>query len=115
MVQFPSADRICIGPGPGTVFAPTWIVAINLPGRAPITGFLFAAGVLSEPLQAELDASLGLSPNGVYTRCPQAAARQQFDARVKALVDGLSAGTLDSATQANLAQLMHLAQSIRFD
>jgi hypothetical protein len=43
------------------------------------------------------------------------AARQQFDARVKALVDGLSAGTLDSATQANLAQLMHLAQSIRFD
>jgi hypothetical protein len=114
MMQFPVAEYVC-DPGPGVVFSPTGIVAINLPSRPNITGFLFTTSILSAELQGKLDTILGLSPKGVYTRCNDAAARQQFDAKVKEIVDAIQAGTLDSGTQAYIDQLMYLAQSIRFD
>jgi hypothetical protein len=75
MMQFPVAEIVC---DVATQFEmpPTGIVAINLSDRPKISGFVFVAGLLSNPLRNELNAILGLSANGFYTHCDDLAAQQ---------------------------------------
>jgi hypothetical protein len=56
-----------------------------------------------------LHALLGI---GDGLKCDQES-KQQFDARVSELVDRVLNDTLDSVTMENLAQIEHLAQSIK--
>jgi hypothetical protein len=110
---FPAAHYVC-NPDPG-IFSPIGILEINLPASGKINGFVFAAPILSDQLESELAGILGVGDQSKDTKCLDAALQQHFDAKVKAIIDAIKAGTVDSATQANISQLLRLAQSIRFD
>lgn len=116
LFAFPAAEYVCkLDHGSGTVVAPLGVVAIDLPRNPKINGFVFVATILSAPLWKDLAAVLGLQDQTQAAKCQDAALRQQFDGKVAEVVAAIQAGTVDAGTQANLDQLMHLAQSIRFD
>jgi hypothetical protein len=111
---FPAAKYVC-DPEPGVIFSPVGILEINLPANDTLNGFLFATPILSIQVESELAGILGVGDQSKDTKCLDSGLREQFDAKVKAIVDAINSGTIDSGTRENINQLLRLAQSIRFD
>jgi len=110
-LAFPKARETCF-PGPGTLFYPIATVAINLPSRPSIHGFIFISHFLSANLTEELMQTLGpKDPQSLNYRCDEAD-RKLFDAKTQEIIQRIRSGFLDQATKTNLEQLRHLAQSV---
>jgi hypothetical protein len=111
-IQVPEAKYIC-DPGPGMIFEPVGLIFVNLPENPQINGFIFASPFLSDPLQDELDALLGITADQGATLC-DLSSLQAYDQRVKDIVDAFLGNRLEYDSQHNLELLIHLAHSIRF-
>lgn len=110
-VLLPQADEVC-DPGPGTVFQPLVIVALNLVLERPVHGFLFAQHFLSVKTQDWLFAPLG----GIVVQpalCAERSARREFDGRVQSLAQQIKDSSTDEETQYLLGMVEAFAQSVK--
>jgi hypothetical protein len=115
MLSLPPADYACDLVEDETS-TPVGYVAINLPGRPRINGFLFSKKLSSDALDKALADILGAPGQAArQAACQAATRRQQYDAEMQATLLAIQAGTADPGTQASADQLRHLAASIHFD
>jgi hypothetical protein len=112
MIALPQATYVC-DPGPGIIFWPTAIIALDFPERAFITGFVFIAEFLSDELHNELLSILDTNPNTGKRDCTETNMRA-FDSKVGEIKSGIEMNTLDERTEQNLDQLLQLANSVTF-
>jgi hypothetical protein len=116
LMDFPKAKHIC-DPTPGVLYSPIAIIEINLPDNAWINGFRFVSPFLSELLAGDLRADmrdvLGFTPDSGSTRC-DSASQTEFDSRVRGLIEGIEAKSVDSGTNENINTFRHIAESVTF-
>jgi len=115
-MDFPEAKHIC-DPSPGVLYSPIAIIEINLPDNPTINGFRFVSPFLSESMAEELNAGvrdiLGYAPDTGPTKCGSSS-QTEFDGRVKELVEGIRANSVDSDTSENINTFKHIAESVMF-
>jgi hypothetical protein len=116
MIRLPNANYIC-NSAPGFYTTPVFRIEVNLLNNPKINGFVFEAPFLSEQFSNALESNLypllGLDSNMVAYKCGEAD-QQAFDAQLRSYLEKIKTRKVDSETQRQLDELLHLAASIRF-
>lgn len=109
-IHMPDVRSIC-EPGPGTIFIPEMVVAIDLPPTQKIQGFLFVKDFLSTRLRDKLFAPLG-GVNIDYDQCANPTFQQQFTQGIQEISQAIQANNLDDETKYKMTQIDEFARSI---
>ena len=116
MIRFPNANYIC-NSAPEFYATPVFRIEVNLPDNPTINGFVFEAPFLSEQLSNDVERGLypllGVDSNRMPHKCSEADQRA-FDTQLLFLMEKIKTQKVDSETQRKLDELLHLAESIRF-
>ena len=115
---FPRADHLCPA-GPGTIFKPYMLVAVDLPTNDTIHGFVFVGDMLAGDTLASYEEDLEklvgptqdmVGPSNVECDEEEMAI---FDSQMQELAQRIRLRTLDPETLANIDDWFQLAQSIK--
>ena len=112
---YPSADSVC-DPGPGSVYSPMTVLAIDLPENEQINGFVFVDGLLSQAGQVELDQAYralgGASEIPFYQGCDESR-MAAFDAYIQGLIERIKQNDVDRDTLNIIDSWHRIATSIK--
>lgn len=109
----PTGDQMC-PQGPVRVVDVTAVTKIDLPTNSKINGFLFADRFLSDELSNALRKPLEAEQGKLLSNCTEES-WAEYDRKIEEIRDMITSGNLDSESQANLNDLLDLANSIVFD
>jgi hypothetical protein len=107
---YPDFRSICV-PGPGSITNPVMLIGINIPGKHPVAGLVFAIDFLSIKGKDQLFEPFG----GAFfntEKCGEPNTEQAYNQLVKDISSKVRAGTLDEETSYKIKGITVFANSI---